>query len=123
MRKTVAVLFLLFCAASLHAKDKPNPADYTIKVHISASHIDPPTIGRAANYADATLDGKKLQLSGDAVNIGGRVDRFALIIPGDYMARLKKDFHNADSTAIHQEYDVLLSDGTVWHCMISGISE
>ena len=123
MKKFVAVLFLLVCATSMQAKDKPTPADYTIKVHISASHIDPPTYGLVVNYADATLNGKKLQLTGVAVKIGGKVDRYALIIPGDYLARLTNDFHNADSTAIYLEFDVLLSDGTVWHCMVTGISE
>jgi hypothetical protein len=70
-------------------------------------------------YANATLDGKKVELAGFLL-----VDsQWAIIIPGDYKARQSKNVHNADSTAIHQEYEVILPDGPVWHCVISGISE
>ena len=73
-----------------------------------------------ALYADAILNGKKLELQGNPIGIQRS---WALIIPGDYPARLTKDIHNADSTAIFQEYEILLPDGTVWPCVSSGVSE
>ena len=136
MKKLVAVLFLLLCSTSLiHSQktrfsqtaDKPNPTDFTIKMHISASHIRHNCSGygdrvscREGLYADAIVNGKKIELSG--VDVIDKKDEM-LIIPGDYSARLTKDIHNADSTAIHQEYDILLTDGIVWHCMTTGIFE
>jgi hypothetical protein len=122
MNKIIAVLFLMLFATSLQAKDKPNPADYTIKVHISASHMQWTFYGWKM-YADATLNGRKVELAGDAVGIGNHAAEEALVIPGDYQARLTSEFHNSDSTAIHQVYDILLTDGLRWHCMISGLSE
>jgi hypothetical protein len=119
MKKIIAVLFLILFSASAQSADK-NSSDYSIKVHISASHmlLDP---GRNdVIYANATLNGKKVELAGIGILIH---NQFSLIIPGDYLARQSKDIHNADSTAIHQEYEVLLPDGTVWHCVISGLSE
>ncbi|MFZ1086479.1 MAG: hypothetical protein WAN35_16065 [Terracidiphilus sp.] len=118
MKKFVAVLFLLLFSATVQGADK-NSSNYPIKVHISASHmlLDP---GKDdVTYANATLDGKKVELAGILLVHA----QYSLIIPGDYYARLSKDTHNADSTAIHQEYEVLLPDGTVWHCVISSISE
>jgi hypothetical protein len=136
MRKFVAVLFVLLCSTPLiygqktrfgQTPEKPDPADYAIKVHISATHLRNICIQPGASvtcsiglYADAVLNGKKLELSGSAVFLQ---KQSVLIIPGDYSARLTKDLHNADSTAIRQEYDVLLPDGTVWKCFTSGISE
>jgi hypothetical protein len=130
MRQLVVALSLLLISTSLiygqktrfgQTPEKPNPADYVIKVHISATHI--------RNFCDhcvdvlltdALLNGKKIELTGSAMNISGRS---VLIIPGDYQARLTKDIHNTDSTVIRQEYDLLLPDGTVWNCFTSGISE
>jgi hypothetical protein len=130
MRKFVAILFLLLCSATLQAKDKPNPADYTIKVHISASSI--PNLysnGLAVMSAETTLNSRKIELSGYVVRLNdlgqksGSANNVMLIAPGDYQARLIKDVHNSDSTAIHQEYDILLTDGIIWHCITTGISE
>ena len=136
MRKIVAVLFLLLCSTSLiygqktrfgQTPDKLNPADFSIKVHISATHIRNICVQPGASvtcsiglYADAVLNGKKLELSGSAVILQ---KQSVLIIPGDYQAWLTKDIHNADSTVIRQDYDVLLPDGTIWKCYTSGISE
>lgn len=136
MRKFVAILFVLFCSTCLiygqktrygQAPDKPNPAEYSIKVHISATHIRNACIQPGAGvicgialYADTVLDGKKIELSGSAVITQKQP---AVIVPGNYAARLTKDIHNSDGTLIHQEYDLLLPDGTVWHCATTGISE
>jgi len=122
MKKFTVVLFLVLCSAFAQAKEKPNPADFTIKVHISAAHflLNPTYSSLPILYADATLNGKKLQLAGTAAKIQGNI---VLIAPGDYPARLTKDVHNTDGTAIHQEYELPLSDGITWNCVISGISE
>jgi len=130
MKKFFAVLFLLFCSTALiygqktrfgQTPEKPNPAVSIIKVHISATHIRN-FCDKCIDvlFADAIIDGKKIELTGFPKRISSLS---VLIIPGDYQARLTKDIHNADSTAIRQDYDVLLPDGTVWKCFTSGISE
>lgn len=119
MRRYVAVLILMLCATVAHAKDKPTPPDYPIKVHISSSHMLLDLRNGNVTYANATLDGKKVELAGMLLI----QSQWTVIIPGDYLARLTKDVHNTGSTAIHWEYDVLLPDGTVWHCVVSGVSE
>ena len=119
MRKFVAVLFLLLCSTLGQAKDKPNPADYSIKMHISASHFEIFS-GGSSIHADTILNGKKIELIGAAVFYKRIV---MLLIPGDYPAKLTIDGQNPDTAWFGQEYDLLLPDGTFWHCYNAGISE
>ena len=137
MKKFFAVLFLLLCSSSLiHGQktrlsqkppEKPNPADYTLKVHISASHMQnhciEPGVGLTCNYAlyaNAILNGKKFELMGTTT-----LDKrnSVLLIPGDYPARLAKDVQTNSSAELYQEYDVLLPNGAIWHCVTTAISE
>ncbi|MGA2218546.1 MAG: hypothetical protein ABSG51_10695 [Terracidiphilus sp.] len=123
MKKFVAVLFLVFCSTSVRAADKPNPADYVVKVHISASHLKAECVnGLCSNilYVNSILNGKKIELSGTAVNFKRTLMLFA---PGDYSAKLIKDVHNSDGSQFNQEYDLLFPDDTVWRCFTTGISE
>jgi hypothetical protein len=124
MKKLVIAFGLLLCAASSHAKDKPNPADYNIKIHISASHQKTECVNGLCNpntlSVDAILNGKKIELSGNAVIVEHTV---MLISPGDYSVKIIRDAHNSDSTLFNQEYDLLLPDNTVWHCTTTGVSE
>jgi hypothetical protein len=119
MKKFIAVFCLLLCAATLQAKDKPNPADFPIKIHISGSHIEPYS-GGTYLHVDTNLNGKKIELTGAAVTYK-RIDM--LLIPGDYPAKLLNDSQNPNSAWLGQDYELLLPDGTTWHCSISGISE
>lgn len=99
--------------------------DYPVKMHISASHIRPDCFDAqpacsAGLFADATVNGKKLELQGTAsIEKHG----FVLLVPCDYQARLAKDVHLAGDAVIGQGYEVLLPDGVVWHCALSGITE
>jgi hypothetical protein len=131
MKKMAVVLFLGLCSTAIYGqktrfgqiKDDPNPADYTAKVHISASHLETNCANGLCNnvlYADAVLSGKKMQLSGIAVTVSKTL---MLIAPGDYPVKLLKDVHNSDSTLFNQQYDLLLRDNLVWHCFTTGVSE
>ncbi len=136
MKQFFAVLFLLACSTSLicgqkqrfgQTPEKPNPTDYPVKMHISASHMRnhciEPGAGLTCNYAlyaSAILSGKKFELMGSTT-----LDKknSVLLIPGDYPARLTKDVQTSSSAVIYQKYEVLLPDGAVWHCVTTGISE
>ena len=136
MRKFIVVVALLLCSTlSVYGQktrfgqslEKPNPADFSIKVHVSATHIQYycssdkdvyPECRRL--FADVILNGRKLELSG-ATTIGK--NKFVLFVPGDYKARLTKNVSDENGTVISQEYDVMLSDATTWHCVTTGISE
>jgi hypothetical protein len=134
MPKHFAVIALLFCLASVTYGQKyrigqrptnQNPADYTIQVHVSAIHFRPcategvNTACGGGVFADATLDGKKVELFG-GVDKGD----INLIVPGDYLARLfSKKPRNGGKAVLFQAYNVLLPDKTAWPCDITGFSE
>ncbi len=136
MKSLVAVMFFLLCSTSFldgqktrlgQKQERPNPADFNVKIHISASHIRPycteigsQIVCNEALFADVPMNGKKLEFKGPAQVLQ---HSSVLIIPGDYPARITKDVHNSDSTLLSQEYDVLLPDNRVWHCVTAGISE
>ncbi len=140
MRRSIIVMSLLLSSVCLihgqngqkyrMAQGPPkslSPAVSAIHVHISASHIRLNCSGSGTNvgcgyglYVDAVLDGKKVELWGQS-KIGKT--QWVLIAPGDYTAQLTKDDHNANQTVISQNYSLLLPDGTIWLCQLSGIAE
>jgi hypothetical protein len=125
MKKFVAVLCLSLCAATLQAKDKLNPADFNVKIHISASQI---VLAKELRVlvVDTVLNGKKVKLEGDIPyphGIHSGAAPWPIIVPGDYQIRLKKDESEKDVSIIRQEYELLLPNGDTWQCTIIGISE
>jgi hypothetical protein len=93
---------------------KAPPTYYTIRVHISGVHIR--NSARAMDdvlYADATLNGKKVDLMGENVPM----------IPGNYVARFVKKSHSDDLQLLGQKYEILFPDKTYWRCTVAGFSE
>jgi hypothetical protein len=123
MKLFVAASLLLFGSAFLQAAEKPNPADYTIKVHLSASHLKSECVEKDCQNilsAEVILNGKKLELAGPAPMLSRTL---RLIAPGDYQAKIIKDAHDDGGLLFNQEYGILLPDNIVWQCFTSGISE
>jgi hypothetical protein len=135
MRKYAVVLFLLLCSIvpahgqkTRWAQDQvfkaKNNVDYPIKIHISGLRLHELCFGEGQCkdlvYADAIMDGKKIELTGDQ-------ELFSLfevrLFPGDYQARLIKNAHYMEGTPINQVYELLLPDRYIWRCTVTGISE
>jgi hypothetical protein len=144
MKKFAAVLFLLLFSASLihgqktrygQAPRARQGVDYSLKVHISGIHIrtyyaSPSWVGpnflaternQDVAYADAVLNGKKIELLGSWTWIPGSFQ--TPLSPGDFQARLLKDSMKMRVTPIGQEYELLLPEGIVWRCTVTGASE
>jgi hypothetical protein len=132
MRNFAAALLLVVCSTSSiygqktrlgQAAETRNPADYALTVHVSASRLKTECAnGVCSNllYADTTLNGKKIQLSGFATIVKKTL---MLLTPGDYPAKLIKDEHNSNGTLFNEKYELLLPDNIVWQCFTTGISE
>jgi hypothetical protein len=134
MKRPFALSILFVCSiASAQGKyraGQPNPADknaadYTLKVHISSTHLRfcayVAENGSCVSelYVDAILNGKKLELTGG-------VDRKtppALIVPGDYLASTTVKPRAGGSPVFNQVYYVLLPNKFAWPCSITGLSE
>jgi hypothetical protein len=132
MKSLLALSMLFLCStASPQGKYragqypvKQNPADYTIKVHISAMRYRPcvvPAVNTACGeglYADAILNGKKFEIFG-----GVDKHQSSLMAPGGYMAMLPKKPRYGGQAVVGQAYYVLLKDRSAWPCWITGLSE
>jgi hypothetical protein len=92
---------------------------YPIKVHISGLHYRIEGLAWVM-YADAVVDGKKLELNGGQYS---RFTKFYKLPLGDYQARLLNDSHKIDGTPMFQDYELALPDKTVWRCTVTGFSE
>ena len=108
MTKTLAVVVLLFSALAW-ARSAPKPTDYNLNVHVSSSRITDHNNLRLT----VTIDGKKFELSA----VGP-----ALLVPGDYKAKLVRDDHK-NAYDSFQEYEFLFPDGKTRKYYLVGITE
>ncbi len=97
--KTIALAVLLLASASAWAGTDPNPADYSVDVHVSSSNID-----TGALRLNAVIDGKNYELQGFA---GG-----SLLALGDYKAKLVEEKHKT-SYEFQMVYEFLFPDKRV----------
>jgi hypothetical protein len=131
IQKTATGLALVFCSVAFTSgqvkplASVPSPAGYTIHVHFSATHfrqcalVGAYSICRGGIYADAIVDGKKVELFGEV-----HKENESLIVPGDYSARLaEKKPRDQGKPELFQRYSVRLPDKSEWPCQITGFSE
>ncbi|HKN22725.1 MAG TPA: hypothetical protein VJX73_14975 [Terracidiphilus sp.] len=135
MKKSLVALLLLACFPLVNAqklrygqeppKAKPG-IDYPVKVHISGIRIRRYYDYYTRTYdkvlhADAVIDQKKLELTGDNLYDPKYVK--VIPVPGDYTARLLKTAHKGAAVPLDDEYEILLPDRTIWRGTITGIFE
>ena len=108
MKKTVLMLLLLQTALPLAAADKPNPADFTVKVHvISSGTLWGAAVTDDVQVLETVIDKQVVELR--ATNSSG------LLALGDYPARLLAGFlqpKHPNGYDIYRAYDLLMPDGT-----------
>lgn len=96
--KKITIAMLLFSALAWAAGD-PNPAEYTVNVHVSASSMD----RHGIQLLDVVIDGKKYELQSELPI--GRV-----LALGDYKAKLVTNSKSAYESL--QVYEFLLPHRT-----------
>ena len=105
--------------------------EYPIKVHISGIHIrtnclqEPIDVSSRVScndtlYADAIVNGAKIELMGDFLWFPGYPIPLA---PGDYQARLFKDHRTKNAPPLFLEYELVFPDRSVWHSTVTGFTE
>ena len=126
MKTPVFALIVVLCT-SLNAfgqkGQKAAPGvTHPLQAHVSASHVSSPCPDPLDEclYAEVTIDGKKLELMGPS-RIAGK--DHAVLLPGDYPARILNDSQVAGGSVIRREYELVFADGTTWHALVSGASE
>jgi hypothetical protein len=124
MKYFFAILFL----TPVLAWGKPNPAEYTVAVHVqssrmvsSFSYVLSHSEWDQKQQLEVVIDGKKYEL------ISKDWPDFALMI-GDYKAKLlPDDFHEGQnlpkSYEYHQQYEFLFPDGKTRKYVVVGATE
>jgi hypothetical protein len=113
MKKITLGTLLLF-SALVWAGTIPNPADYAINVHVSASRMLPES-GARWQELSVVINGKNYQLvSDDVPNM--------LLALGDYKAKLVKDEHKAAYES-YQIYEFLFPDQKTRKFVVVGQTE
>jgi len=133
MKRPLIALLLLACLPPLCGQNlrygqelpKAKPGvQYQVKVHISGIRIrrfcDTETCYGLLD-ADALLNQKKFELTGSFLYDPKYVK--VIPVPGDYTARHLKTAHKSAVVPLFDEYELLLPDGHVWRCTVTGMFE
>ncbi|MGD0508927.1 MAG: hypothetical protein ABSA27_14085 [Terriglobales bacterium] len=110
MKKIVLAILLLF-SASAWAGGEPNPADYTVNVHVRSSSI---AVGGRQDL-NVVIDGKNYELLCECAP-------GTLLALGDYKAKLVKDEHKNGYDSL-QVYEFLFPDKKTRQFELIGQSE
>jgi len=100
--KKIALAVLLSVSAFAWAGSSPNPAEYSVNVHVSRSRMV--NDGRSIAYVqklNVVIDGKKYELESGGPN--------TLLAVGDYKAKLVRDEHHGTYDSF-QVYEFLFPD-------------
>jgi hypothetical protein len=113
--KKLALGVLLLLSGLASAGVNPNPADYTINVHVSSSRMVLEGDAIAFNQRlNVTIEGKKYELRSSSIN--------ALLALGDYKAKLVRDDHRTGYDS-YQVYEFLFPDNKTRKFEVVGMTE
>jgi hypothetical protein len=123
MKKFTLALLLALPFTTLAASTKPNPAEFTITVHVLTSQAGVQYNGNrySTQVLQTTIDHQPVELTYINFGFGGGV-----LSPGDYKARLSTGFQapkqDSNGYDIYRSYDLLLPDGTTRTFTVTGLS-
>jgi hypothetical protein len=139
MRNFFVVLLLCLGSTAVNAQKwrpgQPPPhakpgIDYPIKVHVYGIHLRNEYDGGGQRasliYADATMEGKKIEL---CFNLEPYPWFHTVpVLPGDYQARLLKDSpkkgaYKTSDPRLEQEYEFVMPDRSLLDSTVTGIAE
>jgi hypothetical protein len=125
MEKLALVVLLLqpgfLLAGTDKPKDKPNPADFTIVVHVASSGSQTYCVSGvcfAYQLLETVIDNQPVELQGGGQQVNGldpQGENTGILALGDYPARISHSIHgpkNPNSYDVYRLYDLLMPDGT-----------
>ena len=118
--KTLLTLVLLLGSSLTWAA--PNPAEYTVTIHVVSSQIDTAYMGGIPiiyQTLNVIIDGKKYTLRGNPLRFSHMI---GVLSPGDYKARLVTDKRKG-TYAYAREYEILFPDQTMSKLTVIGQTE
>jgi hypothetical protein len=117
MKKLALMLLLLLPTTAFAASTKPNPADFTLTVHVISSRFN--CAGGCSQILETTTGTQPVELTRASNTVLG------VLAPGNYPARLSISVRvpKADNNTydIYRAYDLLMPDGTVRTYGVTGL--
>ena len=119
------VPFSLRCQKARYGQDIPHVlpgVSYPINLHVDAVHYREKFDGGEdvfVIYADAVIDGKKVELTGDPDDL---YQQYRVPL-GTLRGRSLKSPRKTDGTPLFQRYEVVLPNQTLWRCVVTGLYE
>lgn len=101
MKKITLGILLLF-SAIVWAGTNPNPAEYSVNVHVSVSRVASDGVYIGYQRLNVVIDGKKYELESE-------IRPGTLLALGDYKAKLVQDEHKTAYDS-RQAYEFLFPD-------------
>ncbi len=114
MEKVSLVALLFLFSAFAWAGSNPDPAEYNVSIHVTASHMVPEG-GTVYQKMEVLIDGKKYELQSEAP-----ADR--LLSLSDYKAKIVRDDHKVAYESF-KVYEVLFSDQKTRRFIVVGQTE
>lgn len=115
--KKVVLVVLLLCSFGL-AEDKPDPAKFTIDIHVTGSIL------REREHLNAFIDGRKLVLASMTSCEAIREARWvcAILPPANYKARI---IHQSTTKKgrVATVYSILMADGSSQDYYVAGLGD
>ncbi len=117
MKRIALATLLLAQVLAWAAKPAPNPADYTITVHVQSSRLTKGILRPVlwAQHLTVSIDGKKYELEG-----GYNLEDVVRV--GDYKAKIAKD-ETKQAYEYRREYEFLFADGITREYYVVGEGE
>jgi hypothetical protein len=112
--KNMTLAILLLSSVCAWPAPAPNPDQYAINVHVSASHLVLNTSGGYFLKLNVVIDGKKYELDGSGNNM--------LLALGNYKAKLVKDEHKGTYGSL-KLYEFLFPDQKTMKFEVVGQTE
>jgi len=109
----IAILLMTPALAFADKKPAPNPADYTITVHVYSSQVIDRT-GTPKQILDVVIDGKKYELEA--------LPYIDVLPVGDYKAKIFNEKISSNQQ-YSRVYELLFTDGTTRRYDVVGESE
>ena len=118
----MALFAIFFMVPALAPADKPNPADYTITVHVQSSRFVDQCSSDDKGSMCFTILSLSVLIDGKKVELDDQSPSKEVIIPGDYKARILKE-DTSHSYEYSRTYEILFPDGTTRKYNVVGESE
>jgi hypothetical protein len=117
MKKVMLALLLLAPSLACAEKSQPNPADYTIKVHIKSSRLV--YIGSGTNTQ--AVEDLMVQIDGKTYELTNAASRNSVLRLGDYQAKtIKVKGQTQRAYEDGTVYEFLLPDGSTRNFYVAG---